>query len=114
MFAYYDWKVIAAGIFVVDADVATYYYGASGNTHRNLMAPYLLQWTAICHAKKRGLKTYDFLWVASPDDTHSPLAGVTDFKMKLSPKKTHISESSIFINKRIKYQVIMLLRKLRK
>ncbi|NDK09299.1 peptidoglycan bridge formation glycyltransferase FemA/FemB family protein [Candidatus Gracilibacteria bacterium] len=113
-FAYYDGKVIAAGIFVLDVDVATYYYGASGNTHRNLMAPYLLQWTAICHAKKRGMKTYDFLGVASPDDAESPLAGVTDFKMKLSPRKTHVSEGYIYVNKKIKYQVIKFLRKLKK
>jgi len=60
-FAYYEEKIIAAGIFVFDGETALYYYGASGNSHRNLMAPYLLQWTAICHAKKRGCKTYDFL-----------------------------------------------------
>lgn len=52
-FAYYEGVVIAAGIFVFHADTALYYYGASGNTHRNFMAPYLLQWTAITHAKKR-------------------------------------------------------------
>ncbi len=113
-FAYFEWKVIAAGIFVMHDDVATYYYGASGNAHRNLMAPYLLQWTALCHAKKRGMKTYDLLGVAGPDERDSSLAGVTDFKMKLSPQKTHVSDSSIYINKKIKYQVIMFLRRLRK
>jgi len=51
--AYLDEEVIAGGICTFDTQVSLYYYGASGNTHRNLMAPYLLQWTAICEAKQR-------------------------------------------------------------
>ena len=52
-FAYHESELIAAGIFVVEDDVMTYYYGASSSHKRNLMAPYLLQWTAIEHAIKR-------------------------------------------------------------
>jgi hypothetical protein len=39
---------------------------------------------------------------------------VTDFKMKLSPKKTLVSHSSIYVNKKLKHCVIMLLRKIKK
>lgn len=113
-FAYHEQEIIAAGIFVTQGDVMTYYYGASSNHKRNLMAPYLLQWTAIEHAIKRGCKIYDFLGVAGDDEKNSSLAGVTDFKMKLSPKKRYVSRGYIFINKNWKYQLIILLRKLKK
>jgi len=60
-FAYYEGKVIAAGIFVFHDDVAIYYYGASLHEYRKVMAPYLLQWKVIEHSKKRKKKIYDFL-----------------------------------------------------
>jgi len=113
-FAYHEGEIIAAGIFVGAWDVMIYYYGASANIKRNLMAPYLLQWTAIEHAKKRGFKIYDFLWVAGDDEKNSPLAGVTDFKMKLSPEKTYVSDSFIFVNKKMKYMFIECIRKFKK
>ena len=113
-FAYHEQEVIAAGIFVVEWDVMTYYYGASSSNKRNVMAPYLLQWSAIEHAIKRWCKLYDFLGVAGDNETNSSLSGVTNFKMKLSPKKTLVSSSYIYVNKKLKYQVIKLLRKLKK
>ena len=113
-FAYHEQEIIAAGIFVVEGDVMTYYYGASSNHKRNLMAPYLLQWTAIEHAMKRGWKIYDFLGVAGDDEVNSSLSWVTDFKMKLSPKKTLVSGSSLYVNNKWKYILISLLRKLKK
>jgi peptidoglycan pentaglycine glycine transferase (the first glycine) len=38
-----------------------YMYGASSNQHRELMAPYAVQWAAMQWAKRRGCSTYD-LW----------------------------------------------------
>lgn len=48
-FAFYEEKVIAAGIFVYHDSDAIYYYGASSSDKetRKHMAPYLLQWFAI-------------------------------------------------------------------
>lgn len=113
-FAYYKDKVIAAAISVVSEKTMYYYYGASSSENRNLMAPYLLQWTMIRHGKKRGLKLYDFLGIASPDEKNSPLAGVTDFKLKLTPDSRRVSESYIFVNKKWKYRLIQLLKKFKK
>jgi len=104
MFAYHEGDIVAAGIFVVQDDVMTYYYGASTNGEkRKYMPTYLLQWTAIEHAIKRWCKIYDFLGVAGDNEINSSLAGVTDFKMKLSPSKTLISRSSMYVNKTLKY-----------
>lgn len=112
--AYFEWKVIAGGIFVFSENVALYYYGASSSSFRNLMAPYLLQWTAIEEAKKRNGKIYDFLWIASPWEKNSPLAWVTDFKKKLSQDTRKVSESYLFIKNKIMYFLIMWLRKMKK
>lgn len=112
MFAYLDGKVIAAGVFVYTEDVALYYYGASSNEYREVMAPYLLQWEAIKRAKKRKCQMYDFLGIASPDgkDREMSLAGVTEFKKKFTQDIRHVSKSYIFINKPLKYRLITGLR----
>jgi len=111
-----DWVVIAGWIFIFDKNVSIYYYWASTSKkeYRNLMAPYLVQWEAITYAKSIWSKIYDFLWVASPEEKNSSLAWVTDFKKKLTKNIIKVSDSYIFVNKKIKYFIINTLRKLRK
>jgi len=70
-----DGRVLAGILVVQFGDTATYVHGASANEGRSLMAPYLLQWTAIKDAKQAGLKYYDFYGV---DKTKWP--GVSRFK----------------------------------
>ncbi len=107
-----DWIVIAGWIFTFGNEVSIYYYWASTSKkeYRNFMAPYLVQWVAIEYAKSINSKIYDFLWVASPDEKNSELAWVTDFKKKLTKDIIEVSNSSIFINKKIKYFIINILR----
>ena len=80
--AEFEGKTIAGIIATFYKDTAVYYYGASSNEHREKMAPYLLQWTAIKNAKEKGLKYYDFLGVAPEGAKNHPWAGVTEFKKK--------------------------------
>lgn len=80
--AEYENKIIAGIIITTFKDTATYYYGASSNEYRNIMAPYLLQWTAIKEAKEKGIKYYDFLGIAEPNSKNHPWTGVTEFKTK--------------------------------
>ncbi len=84
LFAYFEWQVIAAGIFVYYHAVALYYYGASTSDGwlRKHMAPYLLQWEAMKEGKLRGCKVYDLLGIAPPGSTNHSLLGVTSFKEK--------------------------------
>jgi peptidoglycan pentaglycine glycine transferase (the first glycine) len=86
--AEYEGEVIAGIIVTFFKDTAIYYFGVSGNAHRNVMAPYLLQWTAIQAAREEGIKYYDFLGVA-PEGAggEHEWAGVTDFKLKFGGKR---------------------------
>ncbi|MEA3341243.1 MAG: peptidoglycan bridge formation glycyltransferase FemA/FemB family protein [Chloroflexota bacterium] len=44
-----------------------YFYGASGNAHREKMPTYLLQWEAMRWAKSQGCATYDMYGVPDED-----------------------------------------------
>lgn len=68
---------------------AWYFYGASGDVHREKMASYLLQWEAMRWAKSRGCTTYDLWGVPDEDEAtleaefkhhHDGLWGVYRFK----------------------------------
>lgn len=88
---------IASIITVSTDDTMSYVHGASSNEHRQLMAPYLLQWHAITEAKKAGLTAYDFWGIApifpqgtAPKETcyngycwtvTHPWTGITRFKV---------------------------------
>lgn len=85
--AVHEDEVIASGIFTFCGKKAIYYYGASGNHKRNLMAPYLIQWHAIQEAKKHGCESYDFLGIAPENDPKHAWAGVTDFKLKFGGER---------------------------
>ncbi|MEI7510829.1 MAG: peptidoglycan bridge formation glycyltransferase FemA/FemB family protein [Candidatus Peregrinibacteria bacterium] len=80
-------EVLASKIFVKSGDMAVYYYGASSENKRNLMAPYLLQWAGICWAKSKGAKVYDFLGVAPENDEAHRLKTVSEFKLKFGGKR---------------------------
>jgi peptidoglycan pentaglycine glycine transferase (the first glycine) len=84
IFAYYEGSVIAAMIMVYQPTYAIYYYWASKSNKdlRKHMAPYLLQWYAMRESKKRGIKLYDFLWIADPNNKNDSLISVSEFKEK--------------------------------
>lgn len=115
LIAYKDDKAIASWIFIFDKDISIYYYWASTNNteYRNLMAPYLLQWTAIQKAKSLWSNYYDFLWIASPGELNSSLAWVTDFKLKLTKDLVKVSDSYIWVRNKWLYGGICFLRKMK-
>lgn len=95
-----------AGIIVIyGKDEAVYYYGASSNAYRNLMAPYLLQWHAMKDAKAEGKDFYDFMGTATAepkaelflrgDDKglHGNTAGKGGFHQGMSAKDIEFDKS---------------------
>jgi lipid II:glycine glycyltransferase (peptidoglycan interpeptide bridge formation enzyme) len=57
----YEGQPLAGVMAFALNQAAWYFYGASSNVHRNLMAPYAVQWAAMEWAKDMGCTTYD-LW----------------------------------------------------
>lgn len=80
---------LAAIITLFAQNQAVYLYGASSNEKRNLMPAYLLQWTALCDAKKYGCKTYDFYGIPPTDDESHPMHGLYRFKTGFGGKIEH-------------------------
>lgn len=73
-------KPIAGLLGVIYQQTGIYMYGASSSTHRNLMAPYLLQWEAMRLCKARGCTAYDLFGVAPEGAGAHPWSGVSRFK----------------------------------
>lgn len=88
--ARYRDEVIAASVHMHFGGETSYHHGASTQRFAKIPASYLLQWTAITDARKRGDGIYNF-WGIAPmrqaedgtraiADNHHPFAGVTLFK----------------------------------
>lgn len=87
LLAYRDTSSLAqpiAGLLgVAWESTGIYYYGASDHAYRALMAPYLLQWTAMRLCKRAGCARYDLLGVAPHGaGAKHPWQGISGFKEK--------------------------------
>lgn len=80
LMAYHEDKPIAGIIPIMYGKKTWYLYGASSNSHRNLMPNYLLQWTMIQEAIKNGHDMYDFRGVSGVVDESHPQYGLYRFK----------------------------------
>ncbi|MDW8065948.1 MAG: peptidoglycan bridge formation glycyltransferase FemA/FemB family protein [Anaerolineae bacterium] len=65
--ACYEEEPIAALMAFAWGERAWYFYGASGDRHREKMPAYALQWTTIRWAKARGCRWYD-MWGIPDED----------------------------------------------
>lgn len=65
--AFYEEEAIAALMAFAWGERAWYFYGASGDRHREKMPAYALQWAAMRWARARGCRWYD-LWGIPDED----------------------------------------------
>lgn len=96
--AKYKGEVIASNLMIYYGDIAYYLHGASGNSMRNLMAPYILQWEAIKDAKKNGFKMYDFWGIA-------PLREITNSKSQIINKSQIQNSNNLNKNQDSKFEI---------
>jgi lipid II:glycine glycyltransferase (peptidoglycan interpeptide bridge formation enzyme) len=82
VFAVHQNLRLAAAIIIYFGQRATYFFGASLDVRRNVMAPYLLHFEIMRRGKARGLHWYDFWGIASEDDPDDPWQNITTFKRK--------------------------------
>lgn len=88
--ARFQGQVIAAAMHMHAFGETSYHHGASSSAHAKLPASYLLQWTAIRDALRRGDRVYSFWGIAPvtpdaegtlrPTNPRHPFSGVTLFK----------------------------------
>ena len=71
---------LAGAIVGISGKAANFLYGASANTKRNLMAPSLMHWTAMRHARERGCTTYEMGAVSPGVDPSHPFYGLYRIK----------------------------------
>jgi len=78
--AYLEDMPIAGTIGVYSGRKGWYLYGASSNSHRNVMPNYLLQWEMVRMAMERRCMFYDFRGVPGELTEDNPLYGLYRFK----------------------------------
>lgn len=107
--AEYEGQIIAAGLFCFCQSTAVYMHGASSNEFRNVMAPYLLQWTVIKEAQAAGLKYYDFYGIDS-----QKWPGVTRFKEGFGGEEVNYAGTFDLVLQPFWYSIYRLMRMARR
>lgn len=115
--AEYAGQVLAANLLILYDTTATYLHGGSSAAHREVMAPYFLQWEQIRFARARGFTRYDFGGVRTTainreSGTKRSWAGITRFKTGFSPQTGPLffpGAYDIILNPR-RYQLYLFLR----
>lgn len=125
--AYYENKPIASNLYISFNGVCTYLHGASANEYRNVMAPYLLQWTGIRFAKKFGCTAFDFWGIAAeckkdePDaacvndfcwDSRDKWSGITRFKVGFGGSRKQYPDAFDIIVSKWKYKLYVVAKRL--
>jgi peptidoglycan pentaglycine glycine transferase (the first glycine) len=122
--AEYEGKVIAANLILFFGKTATYLHGASDNVHRNLMAPYLLQWQQIVDAKRAGCERYDFGGIKTQphpnplliEERGNSWIGITKFKQGFAPEAKSVQFPGCYdiVLNPFKYNLYRILQKIRR
>lgn len=105
LMAYHEDKPIAGIIPIMYGNKVWYLYGASSNSHRNLMPNYLLQWTMIKEAISRGADMYDFRGVSGVVDENHPQYGLYRFKKGFGAEFTEFIGEVYIAYKPLKYKL---------
>ncbi len=107
--ASYQQKIIAVALTAHWANKVTYLHGASDDNFRNVMAPYLLQWTIIQKAQKAGFHYYDFYGI---DQQKWP--GVTRFKLGFGGEVVEYPGTFDVVFRLIYYRIYQIIRTIKR
>lgn len=108
-------RIVAANLMIDFDGTRTYLHGASGETHRNVMAPFLLHWELIRDAKRKGIEAYDW-WGVAPEgaDESHPWNGITRFKLGFGGNRLDGPGTFDFVARPLEYTIYKLLRSIRR
>lgn len=108
-------EAVATAIAIDFEGTRTYLHGASGDRHRNVMAPFFLHWELMKDAKAKGLKAYDWWGVAPADAPEDhPWTGITRFKLGFGGTRVSVPGTFDVPVSSIGYQVYRLGRLIRR
>ncbi|MFH1820501.1 MAG: peptidoglycan bridge formation glycyltransferase FemA/FemB family protein [Candidatus Nealsonbacteria bacterium] len=111
-FGKYQGKVVASALVVFWSGIGFYHHAALDPKYHKIPVSYLLQWSAIQEAKKRGCQLYDFWGYVDPKSKH-PWAGPTLFKMGFGGRsRLYIKTKDLPLS--LKYWLIFVFEYLRK
>ncbi len=108
-------QIVAANLMVDFDGTRTYLHGASGQAHRNVMAPFLLHWELIKDAKRKGIAAYDW-WGVAPEgaDESHPWNGITRFKLGFGGERLDSPGTFDFVVRPLEYAVYRIVRAIRR
>lgn len=102
-FAEYRGRRIATALVVFCGRRATYFYGGSLAKHRRVMAPSLLHFEIMGHAKAGGCEWYDLWGIAPSDKPDHAWQQISEFKRKfggvevrLVPTLDHVYDAAAY------------------
>lgn len=105
--AYLDDLPLASVLLYTFGKTCVYVHGASSNHHRNLMAPYLLQWEAMKYARSIGAVHYDLGGVAQILEVdHSQAETFFTYSWNKNDKLSGVTRFKAGFNGTIKYSSI--------
>jgi lipid II:glycine glycyltransferase (peptidoglycan interpeptide bridge formation enzyme) len=96
-FAEYRGVRLAAALVIYFGPRATYFYGGSGDIHREVMAPYLLHFEVMREAKRLGHEWYDFWGIAPENKPDHPWRNFSVFKAKFGGVEEHLVRTMDFV-----------------
>ena len=82
-------ETLAAVIMTLHRENALYHFGASSNSHRNLMPTYALQWKAMLLAKSKNATNYDLFGIPRENKPDDPKLGLYRFKIGFGGEVVH-------------------------
>lgn len=112
--AYHENTPIAGIMVTFYGEIATYLHGGFSEKSKNLMAPYLCQWTAIRESKAMGCKVYDFWGVAETGRADDPWAGITRFKEGFGGEVVEFPGTFDFVLNKFWYNIFCFAAKVKK
>lgn len=115
LIAEHEGEPLAVFILTYYDGLASYLYGASSSTKRNLMAPYAAHFAAMKRAKERGCTIYDLLQIAPADaPERHPYTHLTYFKEQFGGQRVDLVGGWDYIYESLLYQVFKIAEKMRR
>jgi lipid II:glycine glycyltransferase (peptidoglycan interpeptide bridge formation enzyme) len=103
-FAEFQGTRLATALVVYFGRTATYFYGGSRATNRNVMAPYLLQFEIMRKAKSLGCQCYDLFGITPQNEPRDGWTDISAFKRKFGGQELRFVPTLDYVYDPVVYQ----------